>query len=288
MPTSSNRLVTVPEGKRSKLETETSTSTRSGSHDQHERPVNMRLSTAMTDPPAGQYGPGSTPPLGPARLPTGPSYPSKPSSPASHSLSGFNSPRGGELYSPVSASPRLNAFHKDATFDTSSGYLAREARGNPDTTVTYHPTAYMHSHQLPLNTATPTNHLVSHYQAPMELPSRRSIRDPSSRLPGLTHEDTTISSESGHSNYSLPQPAQPSSMDSTKSLRMLPQPVPSIGTTKSPLDRTLPHLPPGPSGHMQLAPPDYRASGSLAALVRAGEIAARVADEESIERDDSS
>jgi hypothetical protein len=38
---------------------------------------------------------------------------------------------------------------------------------------------------------------------------------------------------------------------------------------------------------MQLPPPDYRTQGSLAALVRAGELAARVADDEQMERDDS-
>lgn len=76
-------------------------------------------------------------------------------------------------------------------------------------------------------------------------------------------------------------------MDPAKSMRLLPQPIPNIGPAQSSLDRTLHHLPSGPPTHMQLPPPDYRTQGSLAALVRAGELAARVADDEMMERDNS-
>ena len=286
MPTLSNRLVTVLEGKRSRLETETSMSTRGSSYDQHERAVNRRLSAAITDLPTGQRSSGSTPPTLPARLPAGPSYPSKPTSPASHSMSGFNSPRSGELYSPITASPRSNGLHRDAAFDASSGHPTREMRGNLDPTTLYHPSVYVQPHPAPSN-MTPMNHYAPHYQSVVDLPSRRSIREPGTHLPSLSHEDTTLSSESGHSNYSLPQTTQPPQMDLAKSSRMLPQPVPSIGPTQSPLDRKLTYPPPGPPTHLQLPPPDYRTQGSFAALIRAGEIVSRVADDEFMMKDGS-
>lgn len=282
VPTSSNRLVTIPEGKRSKLETETTTSTRGSSNEQNERAMNRRFSTNVTETPAGDHSTGSTPPIMPARLPAGPSYPSKPTSPASHSLSGFNSPRSNELYSPISASPRSNALHRDAAFDASSGYLNQDMKGNFDPPAQYHHSAYPQSHPQPS-----MNRYAPHYQSIVDLPSRRSTREPGMHLPGLSHEDTTLSSESNHSNYSLPLTAQPSQMDPSKSSRILPQPVPSVGPTQSPLDRTLPHPPSGPPPHMQLPPTDYRTQGSLAALVRAGEMAARAADDESTMKDDS-
>lgn len=279
--------MTFSEGKRSKLETETSTSTRASSHDQLERAANRRLSAAVTDPLGGQHARGSTPPTGPARLPPGPLYPSKPTSPALHPLSGFNSPRSRELYSPVSASPHSNGLLRDASFETPSNQLPRDMGANLDYSASYHSSAYMQSHQPPSTMPTPVNSYALHYQNPLELPSRRSNREHVSHLPGLLHEDTTLSSESGHSNYSLPQATQSALMDTAKSMRMLPQPVPNIGPAQSPLDRTLPHPPSRPSAHIQLSPPDFRTQGSFAALVRAGEIAARVVDDESMDRDES-
>lgn len=284
IPTSGNKLVTIPEGKRSKLETETSTSTQSSSHDQHERAAIRRLSTAITDF-AGQHGPGTTPPLPPTGLPSGPPYPSKPTSPVSHPLSGFNSPRTVDLYSPVSASPRSNALYKDAVFDASFSHPA-QALGSQNSPLPYHSTVYMHPHPPYSNMTTPTNSYASHYQPPSDHPSRRPRPEPSLHLPGLTHEDTTLSSESGHSNHSPPQATQPSQMNPSNSLRLLPQPVPSIGLAQPPLDRTLPQPSLGPPALIQLPPPDYRTQGSLATLVKAGEIAAREVDNQSIKRDD--
>ena len=272
------------EGKRSKLETETSTSTRASSHDQTERAVNRRLSTAVTDPLGAHHVRGSTPP-GSARLPAGPFHPSKPTSPASHSLSGFNSPRSGELYSPISASPHSNAVPRDAPFENPTNHFPRDSRASLDSSAPYPLPVYMQSQQPPSTTSTPMNRYVSHYQNPHELPSRRSNREHLAHLPSLSHEDTTLSSESGHSNYSLPQATQPMLMDPAKSMRMLPQPIPNIGPAQSPLDRTLPHQLSGPA-HVHLPPPDYRSQSSLAALVRAGELAAQVADDESMDRDE--
>jgi len=273
------------EGKRSKLETETSTSTRASSHDQTERATNRRFSTAMTDPLGGPHASG-TPPIGPSRLPAAPSYPPKPTSPASHPLSGFNSPRSGELYSPASASPRSIALPRDASFESTSTHLPRDMRGNLDTSNMYYSPSYMQSHQLPTTMPTPISRYAPHYPNPVDLPSRRSNREQGTHLPGLSREDTTLSSESGHSNYSIPQAAQPAIMDPVKSMRMLPQPVPNMGPTPSPLDRALPQPPLVPA-HLQLPLPDYRSQGPLAALVRAGELAARVVDDESMDRGES-
>jgi hypothetical protein len=96
------------------------------------------------------------------------------------------------------------------------------------------------------------------------------------RLPPLTHEDTTLSSDSGQGGYTagyightLP------SMDACKSMRVLPTPVPSaMAPALSPLDR--PSLQPQPQPPL-LQHSDYRTNSSLAALLRAGELA-RVAD----------
>lgn len=273
------------EGKRSKLETETSTSTRSSSHDQHERASNRRLSSVQPDSAtAAQNGSEPSPPIGPARLPTGPSYMSKPLSPASHPLSTLNSPRAGENYSPISASPR------SALFDTSSTNNPRDPRVPAESTYPY-PPAYAHPPpQQPVSTTPPSYPTVSRYQNPMDLPSRRSMRE-NTRLPPLTHEDTTWSSESGHSGsgYAITPSLFPGSvlpMDPSKTMRMLPQPIPSIGPSPSPLDRPPPSTPLSQlSG--QPPPPDYRMQGSLEALVRAGELAARVADEEAMDLEGS-
>lgn len=268
------------EGKRSKLETETSSSTGNGSYDQ-DRAANRRLSSVQPDIATHGYHhhrSGSSPPLGPTRLPAGPSYSSKPTSPASNSISALNSPRAAEHYSPVSASPHATVF------DSTSTMPGRDTRPM-DSNAAYHPPLYTHPSNHPPSTTPPSHPFLSHYQNPIDLPSRRSMRDSSARLPPLTHEDTTWSSESGQSGsgYNIvpvgfPPPLAAS--DPAKTMRMLPQPVPSIGPTPSPLDRQSVHTSPPPL--LPLQPLDYRTQGSLAALVRAGELA-RVADDEAME-----
>ncbi|KAH3916011.1 hypothetical protein HBH56_067710 [Parastagonospora nodorum] len=268
-------------GKRSKLETETSTSTRSSSHDQHERASNRRLSSVQPDPSAiGIHGNGASPPTVPGRLPPGSTFLSKPTSPASHAT--LNSPRTIDHYSPISASPRSSLF------DISSAIPPRDSRGPPDANYPYLPSAYSHPPmQQPASTTPPSHPSTTRYQAPVDLPSRRSMREPT-RLPPLSREDTTWSSESGHSGsgYSITPSLFPGSvlpLDPQKTMRMLPQPVPSIGPSAS-LDRPPPAQLAQLSGH----PSDYRTQGSLAALVRAGELAARVADEEAMDVEGSS
>ncbi|PSN65557.1 hypothetical protein BS50DRAFT_589950 [Corynespora cassiicola Philippines] len=274
------------EGKRSKLETEASTSTRSSSHEQGDRNTstsslsNRRVSSTQSDVfPGSQYRSESSPPIGPARLPSGPSYPSKSTSPATHSLSGLNSPRVADQYSPLSASPRSASLHKENSHEMHPSALARDARGPSENNL---PMPSMYGLPHPQSSTTPPSAAFgTHYQNPIDLPSRRSFREPH-RLPPLTHDDTTLSSESerGPSTYN-PAPYPGSylpAVDPSKSMRVLPQPVPSLGPTASPLDRH----PPPPSTSPQH--PDYRTSSSLAALLRAGELA-RVADDESMAKE---
>jgi hypothetical protein len=266
--------LTIIEGKRSKLETETSNSTRSSSHDQHERAMNRRVSSVQPDP---------SPPMGPIRLPSGPSYPSKPTSPASHPLSTLNSPRTGERYSPISASPR------SAMFDALSGIPSRDSRIPPDAPYPFHSSIYAHPPlQHPASTP-PAYPIVAQYQNHPDPSPRRPLRDVG-RLPPLTHEDTTLSSESGHSGsgYNItgagfPEAVLPS--DPAKTMRMLPQPIPSIGPSPSPLDRPSPHPLASQMAPQMTQQPmsDYRNQGPLAALLRAGELAARVADDEKMD-----
>jgi hypothetical protein len=268
------------EGKRSKLETETSTSTRSSSHDQNERVANKRLSSVQPDVP-GHMRSEASPPMGPARLPAGPSFPSKPTSPASHPLSTLNSPRMGDHYSPISASPR------SALFDASIINPTRDPRALPDTPFPYHP-SYAHPPLQPPVTTPPSYPAVSQYHNPSDHQSRRPIRD-ANRLPPLSHEDTTYSSESGHSGsgYNSAATGFPGGLlplDASKTMRILPQPIPTIGPSASPLDR------PSQAMATQSSPPapDYRTQGPLAALVRAGQLAARIVDDEAMDAENSS
>ncbi|KAF2185117.1 hypothetical protein K469DRAFT_779923 [Zopfia rhizophila CBS 207.26] len=268
------------EGKRSKLETETSTSTRSSSHEQGDRPTNRRVSSAQSDPfSMGHHRAESSPPMSSgARLPGVHSYPSKSDSPATHPLSGLNSPRMADHYSPLSASPRSATLHKEGPFDAHPSGLGRDSRDRlSDPAFPYPASTYGLPHPTS-STTPPTTIYGSHYQAAIDLPSRRSFREPT-RLPPLSHEDTILSSRSGNGEYSstgysgsfLPI------VDASKPMRVLPQPVPSLGPASSPLDR-----PPPVSSPQQ--PQDFRTSSSLAALLRAGELA-RVADDEAREKE---
>lgn len=276
--------LTRSEGKRSKLETETSTSTRSSSHDQHERPATRQFSGQNESTPAGYQMTESSPPIGSGRTSSGPPLPSKPTSPAPYPLSGLNSPRASGYYPPVAASPRSATLQKESSFDMSVSNLARDLRIQPDAGPPYNAAAYPHASSHSPVTTSPLHPLNSHYPAPVDLPSRRSFRDNSARLPPLTREDTTWSSESGQSGQNMPQGVYPSAtlpLDPSKTSRVLPQPIPTFGLSTSPLDR--PHPPP----MSQIPPHDYRTQGPLAVLVRAGEIAARVADDDIMEDESS-
>jgi hypothetical protein len=279
-------------GKRSKLETETSTtSTRGGSYEQNDQLANRRLSSIQADAQAAvQHKPDPTLPIGPSRLPAAPVYSSNSTSPANIPLSGFNSPRSAGQFSPTSASPRTIALQRDGALEPSAPNPIRDPRIPFDANSYHQPSAYnLDLHQKITSTPPPSYSHAGHYQAPVDMRSRRTLRD-STRLPPLSHEDTTLSSESGHSTqgsqgYAMPvYPGQTLPVDPSKTMRMLPQPVPSIGPLASPLDRP---MPPMQSPHVLHNPHDYRTQGSLAVLVRAGELASRAADDDVMETEGS-
>ncbi|KAL5416073.1 hypothetical protein PMIN03_002319 [Paraphaeosphaeria minitans] len=267
-----------PKGKRSKMEADTTTSTWSNHHEHTERIIVRRISSAQLDQYAGQNRTEASPPIALSRLPSGPSRPSKSTSPAIHNRSGFNSPRMPEHYSSLSASPRSATLNKEGSFETTSSAMARDARGQSDASLPFS-SSYGHGPSYPPSTTPPS--YGSHYQAPVDLPSRRSNRE-MHRLPPLTHEDTTLSSDSGQGGFAAGYTGQMlPSIDAAKSMRVLPAPVPSaMASVPSPLDR--PSVQPPPNPHMQHA--DYRTNSSLAALLRAGELA-RVADADADDED---
>jgi len=268
--------MTNPEGKRPKLERDTSGSTRSSSHDQHERAVNRRLSSAQPEfSAAGNPTSNPSPTTSSARLPAASSHPLKPTSPDTRPLSSLNSPCTSDHFSPVSASPRSAALQREPLSN-----FGRDLRGPINSIASYHSVAYnTDSHYQSASTTPPAYAYGSHYQNPGDHSSRRSIRE-STQLPPLNHEDTTLSSESGQSGRSLsmvqlPGPTQP--LESAKPFRMLPQPMPSIGPSSSPLDRPPPLPPTAPAPQLQHQLHDYRSQGPLAILIRAGEMAANAA-----------
>ena len=261
--------MTEAEGKRSRIETDTTPTTRSNSNEQPERGLGRRISSAQSDLYSGHNRTESSPPIGPARLPSGPPHPSKSTSPAVHSRSGFNSPRMAEHYSPLSASPRSATLQKESSYESTSSAVARDARGQTDPNFA-HSSSYGHGLAYPPSTTPPSYN--PHYQAPIDLPSRRSTRE-MHRLPPLTHEDTTLSSDSGQTGYTTGYSGP--TLPPIDSKRTLPTPVPSgLASLPSPLDRPAAQSPVKPP---QQHHPDYRTNSSLAALLRAGELA-RVAD----------
>jgi hypothetical protein len=250
--------------------------------DQSERTTAVRrVSSAQADSTLAHYQSEASPPIGPTRLPSGPTHSSNSASPAGHPPSGVNSPRMGDRYSPLSTSPHPTNLARDGLFEAYPSAMARDARGQSEASMQYSSSAYGRT-QPQLPSTTPPTTYASHYQAPIDLPSRRSTRE-LSRLPSLNYEDTTLSSDSGQTGYAANHP--PSLLpipDATKSMRVLPAPIPTVGTTTSPLDRPPPlSLPSSPQQHT-----NYRTSTPFAALVRAGELAARGADDEEMEMED--
>ncbi|KAF2658270.1 hypothetical protein K491DRAFT_713662 [Lophiostoma macrostomum CBS 122681] len=252
------------EGKRSRLETETSFSTtRSNSHEA-EHSGSRRVSSAQVDPFAmNHYRSGSSPPIGPARLPSAPLYLSKPPSPTLRPLTGLSSPPTGEQYSPTSVSPRTSLLQKE--FEPNSSALGRDPRGQADATLPFHPQTYAHHSQLSSPMPSAMAYPSYYQQAPVDLPSRRTFREPT-RLPPLTHEDTTLSSDSGGS---YPPPSMMPAMGAEMSKRILPQPVPSVPSTAV-SDRPFPGLSHTPQRSFESQHP-----APLAALLRATELASQ-------------
>lgn len=233
----------VLEGKRSRLETELSApasdratverSTRSqvrlgessGSSTNHYRSISTENVDAMT--------------------PSGPYLTSASASPAARQFNNpINSPQIREGPSPVSASPHsISAFRDPGT--SASAYPPpdpRDRRHDPS------PTTMPSAAFLPPAASPPAVPLPP-YQNVHDPPVRRQIIQETARerppvlkrsdssvpsVPSLAHTDTTASSvsedRSRQSSYVgvVPPPPTLPPLDQTKSLRILPQPVPSI------------------------------------------------------------
>jgi hypothetical protein len=269
------------EGKRSKIETGTHTSVRSNNPDQPDYETNRAFRSMQPDTSTGgRRGSEASSAIGAASFPTGaPFFSSTSVSPASLPLSTLNSPNTGNQYSPISVSPRSSMYEATGS---------RDLRSLQDLNAANQPSAFISPPQQTSSTTAPLYPLVSRFQSTRESLPRRSIRE-NMRLPPLTHEDTTLSSESGHSstgyNFSpggYSGSALPS--DSNKNMRLLPQPVPILGPSASLLDRPLASVSPHQVSPQQS---DYRTQGSLAALVRAGELAAQMAEDESMKAEGS-
>lgn len=237
-------------------------STRSNSHDKTKRGSRRRVSSAHSDLYTDYNRTERSPPIGPAQLPSRPSHPSKSTSPADHTRSGFNSPRIADYCSPLSASLRLAILQKENSFERIYGAMATDARGQSGASLPYS-SSYGHPPFYPPSTTPPS--YSSHCQTSIDIPSRRPTRE-MNRPPPLTHEDTTLSSDSGQALQII---------DASKSMRTLPAPISNgIAFVPSPLDRPLVQPSSKPPQHQH---PDYRTNSSFAALLRAEEIA-RAAD----------
>ncbi|KAL9076044.1 MAG: hypothetical protein Q9157_003794 [Trypethelium eluteriae] len=234
------------EGKRSKLETETSTSTRSSSHEISER--SRRRFSAGTETLVERYPrAGSSPPTAMHPHHSTSSYPT---SPATQNFGTQQSPAGHGEHSPISVSPISSSQQSRGPF---SGLLhTREHRLDR-----------MNNPQQNAPSQIPYSFLRS------ESTGSRSNRD-SPSIPPLMHEETTLSSESSHTSV----PYQAAQLPQTEVLkphphRLLPAPVPTPGAVLSPLDATRPPLP----VPFTTASQDPRQPNPLAALLRAGELA---------------
>lgn len=265
-------LTPAAENKRSKVESDAQSNADSTS-----RPYVRRISTVQADSTA-EYQSDYNSPTGSVRVPSTADYPSKPTSPATHPSTILNSPRTTEPYSPPSVASH-STLQRETSYDFYPGASKRDHMGsNADSSMTLTSPAYVQPH--PMTSTSPSSNIaLPHLQSTsVDLPSRRSYREPT-RLPPLTHEETTLSSESSTAPSKPSLFGGPSQqfplMDPERSLRILPQPVPSQGLTKSLLDHSLTKIS-SPSPH-----PGFQPS-SLDALVRAGELA-RVADDQEAE-----
>ncbi|KAI9700567.1 MAG: hypothetical protein M1820_006721 [Bogoriella megaspora] len=239
------------EGKRSKLETETSISTRSSSHDLTERP-RRRFSGGGGDESSHRHPrSGSSPPLRMYPNPSNPSISSHPTSPATQSFGGQQSPIARGDNSPMSMSSTATNQQQSGPYMNIAGSLDRKSDRRTNL------------QQYPGNQ-------MAYSLLRSESSSRMSSGD-SPSLPPLVHEETTLSSEGSTYAGHAYQGAQLGQAEAPKPHphRLLPAPVPTPGAIPSPLDTTRPSLPVPFPGSSQ----DPRHSSSLAVLLRAGELA---------------
>ncbi|KAF2200741.1 hypothetical protein GQ43DRAFT_472412 [Delitschia confertaspora ATCC 74209] len=309
------------EGKRLKLESDTNRSTRSNSHEPMDRIHNKRVSSVQSDfaPISSQHASDFSPSPSSSRPPGGSHHPGTSVSPAAiYSLSQVNSPRMSDHYPPLSASPRSATVPKETFFDP------RERQPDPYTPLSSslygHPQPHHQPprHQQPPLPATATGPPIfpygARYHYTTDLPSRQSFRE-STRLPAMRHEDTIMSSDSSGRRSSREAAHLPPSLthedstlssdssglsggvipslelpvlplDTQKASRLLPQPIPSSGPTGY-FDRHRPLPPPAHPPSVQQRDLEHHPTSSLAALLRAGEMAT-AADARDAKREHSS
>ncbi|KAF2142107.1 uncharacterized protein K452DRAFT_326624 [Aplosporella prunicola CBS 121167] len=280
------------DGKRSKVDPETSISAHGSSNDLLDSQSRRHPSDAHLARKAPHQRSGSSPPPGLSSRPGGHMFASESISPV-YSFSGISSPRISGQYSPMSASPTSTPV-ADPSHTYGAGLPApgRERHQDP---AHQSPLSYGLAQSTPLSVASPSMLHNGQAQVDRDFPRDfpRRVHRESSSLPSLVHEDTTattatnLSTES--SGYPGGQGAPPFTghilplVDTQKAHRLLPQPIPSHNIAPSPLDQR----PGPPSNFPQPQPQDTRQASSLAVLLRAGELA-READEPSNGRDSTS
>ncbi|KAK5141505.1 hypothetical protein LTR04_002571 [Oleoguttula sp. CCFEE 6159] len=246
------------DGKRSKLEAETSASTRDSSQEQVDPGPVRRHSVALSSgASSGRPRSGTSPP--PVLFPrTGPHVlASDPASPATYSFSGVNSPSA-RSYSPMAVSPTLPTPHQSSTRPKVEGQERFSIHG---------PYGQSLANSIPpvLQPSIGSNS----QKFELHVRPRRS-KHGSEPLPSLIHDDTSLSSESNGGYTNVPfQGALLALPDTSKAHphRLLPVPVPTTVATSSPFDARLPTFAPISGPH------DLRHGSSLEALLRAGDLA---------------
>ncbi|KAF2098548.1 hypothetical protein NA57DRAFT_75788 [Rhizodiscina lignyota] len=237
------------EGKRSKLETETSVSTQSSASvfGGSDRTIGRRSDSGAGVPPGSHHRSVSTEVYEPYGAT---SIPSTSASPATRPYSSVNSPRLQGEYPPMATSPGTvpPAFRESLLTTGLPLHDLRERHQNPSPPGAPYlppsgspPTAYIPQHQnvhQPHPRRPPLDVL-----APPPL-TRADSSVPS--VPSLAHTDTSASSVSGagsrQSSYAGPHLTSLPPMDASKSHRILPQPVASA-SLQSPHDTPSPALP---------------------------------------------
>ena len=253
----------IPDGKRTKLEALEAIPARSSSHDLGEK---RRVSIAVPESHIyGRQGSSSGPPSPAFAVAGTQPVTAHNASPGVYTFSSVNSPQTGARYSPMSASPVSSLVHREMRESTGMQQPTevRERERQAD----YRPPS-----RNPSAPQTPVSHLygtpptqnynVAAFSSGISLPSRRAPVE-HFEPPPLLHEETSVSTDSSAftgTPYQAPA-TLPTPMDAVKAQRTLPQPVPSLVPTPSPL-------------HQRQAMDMRQTSGSSGwpALLRAGEI----------------
>ncbi|KAF2405511.1 hypothetical protein EJ06DRAFT_28612 [Trichodelitschia bisporula] len=257
------------EGKRSRLEMETTPSTRSNSMENAERGTEKRPATRSTKPGSGHTRTNSNSQVAPAYFPLGSySAPSASTSPTIYS-STIHSPIAGETHSPRSSPPAPPGYYNsyDLPYHARAGHAA-DLRTQQTTQPGYSPVttqaAYWGTQGEDSGPYTATS---SDYF------SRRPIRS-AAALPPLVHNDTTISSDGSLTSTPYQGVLLPV-LSTSKADRLLPQPVPTTIAESTLLDQRLQLPSPALASH------EPQRTSQWPALLRATELARDAEIEES-------